>query len=267
MEAMNLEPVRIADLGWIVHPGPGERIIALLKACFDGSWSGKPPGITSVAGYVAPLAEWEKVEAEWRRGLADWGIPRFRASGLDKRMSRDKAELCTLSFERIIENSQLHAIGAALLDTDWHQPDWGEHSIPKLSSPYEQCLDLAFKVLGTYTRDVFASERVAVFCCMDTAERKIEEVFARKKQEYSNLLNVTIGSGKDIMPLQCADLAASRLRQSWRAIASDEAPNLSWGVMPRGKGTRGRHSFLSLRQAGVLFRALEIEWKKRQRTE
>ena len=102
---------------------------------------------------------------------------------------------------------------------------------------------------------------------MDTAERKIEEVFARKKQEYSNLLNVTIGSGKDIMPLQCADLAVSRLRQSWRAIASDEAPNLSWGVMPRGKGTRGRHSFLSLRQAGVLFRALEIEWKKRQRTE
>jgi hypothetical protein len=54
----------------------------LLKAYFDGSWNGKPPGITSVAGYVASLAEWERVETEWQRGLDEWSMDRFHLSGL-----------------------------------------------------------------------------------------------------------------------------------------------------------------------------------------
>jgi hypothetical protein len=104
----------------------------LLKAYFDGSWNGKPPGITSVAGYVASLAEWERVETEWQRGLDEWSMDRFHLSGLRNIIGagEEMAASCIQSFTRIIESSQLCAIGAALLDVDWEEDDWGhDHTV------------------------------------------------------------------------------------------------------------------------------------------
>jgi hypothetical protein len=51
--------------------GVRDRVFALLAAYFDKS-GGHLKGVTSVAGYVASLDEWESVEKAWRRGVSYW---------------------------------------------------------------------------------------------------------------------------------------------------------------------------------------------------
>lgn len=120
-----MKPVSIGELGRLFNPAPGRKVLALLCTYLDASLNGKPPGIASVAGYVAPLAEWERIEAEWQDGLKLWSINPFRLSGLHRKIGLENAKDCTRFFTRIIEDSQLNAVGAAILDVDWHRPDWG----------------------------------------------------------------------------------------------------------------------------------------------
>jgi hypothetical protein len=238
----------------------------LLKAYFDGSWNGKPPGITSVAGYVASLAEWERVETEWQRWLDEWSMDRFHLSGLRNIIGagEEMAASCIQSFTRIIESSQLCAIGAALLDVDWEEDDWGHDPTVRLASKYEQCLDSALSNLGKHAKEHFPSQQVAVICCGDASERKIKRVFARRQKQYPQLDEVRVNKGERCRALEIADLGVGLLRQSWSKIASDETEELPWGAMPGGKGTRGRNSVWSLRQGAIIVRAVERTVRKRK---
>lgn len=138
----------------------------------------------------------------------------------------------------------------------------GLDTTTKLSSPYEQCLNSAFAVLGEHTKEHFPSERVGIVCCLDAPERKIEAVYARNSEKYPQFISISAGISKDIVPLQCADLGVGQLRESWRAIAAGEADDLPWGAMPRGKDTKMRSTFWSLRQAAVLMRGLKISLER-----
>ena len=56
-----MRPVPIAELGRIVNPPHGKRVLVLLSAYIDASLANQPPHVTVVAGYVAPQDEWGRI--------------------------------------------------------------------------------------------------------------------------------------------------------------------------------------------------------------
>ncbi|QQP88767.1 hypothetical protein IGS68_22560 [Skermanella sp. TT6] len=247
--------IEIKVMGRLANPSPGDRVLALLSAYFDKSAT-EPVGVTSVAGYVAPLVEWERVEAEWAEHLAFWGLKRLHFSEIEQDLGREKGILCVKGFESIIAKSSIDAIGAALLDRDWHRDDWKRDETPKLSSPYEQCLDMVLKCLGKHTEERFPGADVAVFFDQDAAEDCILSVFRTAQINHPHLISANVGSSLRFLPIQCADLGAGMLRKSWLNIDSGNADDLPWGAMPRG-GTI-RTAFWSLRQEAAVARAMLI---------
>jgi hypothetical protein len=241
---------------------PEDGAFAVLRACVDASWNDQPPSVMAAAGYVATLDEWKTVEDAWDAALKDWNISYFHLCEL-RNMVGDP-DLCELYFTNIITDSKIAPIGAALLTGDWKRPDWGDDRTARLSSPYEQCLDLTFKVIGDYTNEIHPGRKVAILCCLDSTEDIIVSAFKRSAQRYRQFDDIAIKSGKNQIVMQCADLGAGVLRRSWRAIAAADpaADDLPWGEMPKGKGVKGRTAFWSLRQGAVITRALEIYDRK-----
>lgn len=242
-------------------------MLALLNAYLDASSGGQPPRIISVAGYVALVGIWERVESEWRKGLQYWRIPYFHMTDLHQEMGIEKAELCKLYFERIIKSDYLWPFGAALPIADWHNPDWRSLPTPRLASPYEQCLYFAIDALGRLLNRRFPGEEAALISCMDGPERHIESAFRVAHREYPQIVSATIGSSKRIIPLQCADLGAGRLRESWRTILTGGAENVPWGRMPRNDWVSGGLSFWSLNIDEVGSRYDRILEEERKRLE
>jgi hypothetical protein len=235
----------------------------LLSAYFDKS-ADEPIGITSVAEYVATLEEWCQVEAEWKKALTKWSLDQFHFSGIEWKIGKENASSCRKYFEDIIVNSSLNAIGAALLNEHWHRDDWGRDKTPKLSTPYAQCLDMALQLLGEHTQKHFPGESVTVFCNKDDASDScIWKTYNGNSPRYNQFIALTIGSDKNFIPLQCADLGAWKLRKSWLDIDVGKAEDLPWGGMPQGQEGRGmRTSFWSLRPGTLLLRAISIKTKQ-----
>lgn len=256
----------IADLGRILNLAPGRKLLALLSAYLDCSMRDQPPGVTSVAGYVAPISEWERVEREWKHGLShrQWKIDRFRLSDLPYHVGDANAELCARYFAQIIMNSAVHAIGSALLNCDWRRTNWSMFNMPRYDTLYEQCLDMALNTLGNHTNKYFPGERVVVICCPDGSKGDIVKVFERLKQNYPQFITISVASSSDVVPLQCADLGAGRLRNSWKSIINDEPDTreLDFGTMPYGKDGEITTSFWSLIPGAVLERARRIAMKQ-----
>ena len=241
-----MKPVPIRERGRVVNPAPGGmRLLALLSAYLDASSGGKGPAIMSVAGYVAPAWEWEYLEADWQKSLNFWRIPCFHMTALNDQLGVEKAELCKLHFERIIKQYMLYPFGAALPVADWHEPDWGSLPTVRLPSPYEQCLYFAFDALGRLLATHFPDEDAAIISCVDGPPSNIENVFRLIHPKFPRIVSATIGSPR-IIPLQCADLGAGRLREKWRAIRTGQAEDQWWGDMPRNRRVRAGLSFWSL---------------------
>lgn len=243
----------------------------MLAAYFDKS-SDHPPGITSVAGYVGTLDEWESVESQWECGIKYWkmlaGFERlggFHMADLKDSIGKRNADLCVRYFTNIIQASSIRAVGAVVFDVDWHRQGWGIDNTPKLSSVYEQCLDLALDVLGDCLKKHYSGKNINVVFCRDAKQQRIEDIFYQKQAQYSAFKVHAVGTGHDIMLLQCADLGAGCLRHSWRNIEAKDASveNLPWGQLPTGKGTRQSTAIWSLNQAEKLTRALGIVEKQR----
>ena len=107
---------------------------------------------------------------------------------------------------------------------------------------------------------MFPSEPVAIICCLDTAKDKIVTLFDRRKErDFPHFLTITYGTGKELRPLQCADLGAGTLRRSWVAIAKGDpaAQDIPWEKCQRGLELRSA-AVLVLRQGAVIARAWGI---------
>jgi hypothetical protein len=180
---------------------------------------------------------------------------------LPKAIGNDNAQLCIKYFANIIMSSNLQAKGAGLINSHWHELDWRGDTTPRLGSVYEQCLDLALRVLGNYVSERFPSKQVDVVFCRDDKHQCIETAFNRRKKIFPMFGTQTIGTGKDIMLLQCADLGSGCLRQRWSAIAKgrlSELENLPWDDLLCGKGTSASTAFWSLTQGEMIRRELAI---------
>jgi hypothetical protein len=120
-----MRSIAISDLARALNPAPGRRVLAVLYAYVDASYNMPTKGVTSVAGYVAPVDEWSGVEERWTDGLHKWGIKSFHFSGLSNDVGKDDVPACEMYFAEIIHASNIHGIGVALVNEDWTQKDLG----------------------------------------------------------------------------------------------------------------------------------------------
>lgn len=238
----------------------GHRPIAMLYAYFDAS-NTKQAGslrIGSIAGYVAPLEEWARVEQEWVEALDLWGLETFHYAELPSTIGigHGKAENCAGYFANIIKRSSVHAIGAALDEDDWHEPAWGSIKTKRYKTPYEQMLSMALQVLAKHVRQEFPGERVQVYCDRDASEEAIVAVFEEAKiASPQQLATVAVGDRHKYRLLQCADLAAGMQRKSWLRFFSPDS-DAYWGDFPRPKNGRARFAFWSLKPGIVIAEAV-----------
>lgn len=238
--------------------------LAVLRAALDAS-ACHPRWIYAVAGYVAPAEAWDDLTPRWQEAVDYWKIPRFHLTDLPKWLGHEKAALCEKNFSRLISDSELHAIGAAVFTADWEKPDWGEDRTQRFDTAYEQSLWFALNVLAQHCELEFPGQQVAVLLDADAPEFAINAMFRKVQETRPCLESVGVGSSHKRKELQCADLAAGFLRRSWVDITTNEMSDLPWGVIPRA-GKKGRTSVWSLRPGVILGRALRMHQAKQKPT-
>jgi hypothetical protein len=241
----------------------GNRIHLVLKLCLDRSSDNG--GIVSVAGYIATEEQWREIEPKWDKEWANWqAAPRlqmlkgFHMSKLARLIGNEQSALCISVFRRLIEESQLQAVGAAVYEPDWRRPVWGHDSTPRLSSPYQQALDMALQVAAKVALWRYPGHGIAVICCEDDGRARITNTYERNRNRCDLFHCLTINYANRFTGLDCADLGAGILRQSWGKIFRDHNIIDIFGNLPTGAGTAPATAFWSLRQASVIRRALNF---------
>ena len=216
-------------------PRSGRKLIAVLYAYLDASKTEIGKGMTVVAGYLASLEEWERLEAEWRGALEDWKIPRFHHTELNWLVGHEKHDMCLRYFENIIKGSELGAVGAVLQDENWDMRAEFAIPVPFHLKKYSQCLQSVLEVISHSA----SGEDVAVICDCDDGKDAMQSIFLAAKEKHSNLATLTIGSMKSMLPLQAADLACAWLRHASLAISKSHGKldfsRIVTAFMPKGK--------------------------------
>jgi hypothetical protein len=191
----------------------------VLSAYFDASRTEVSVGIMSVAGYVAPLEEWERVEAEWQEALNYWGLDIFHLSQIEDQFGREKGALCVNYFANIIKNSSLLGIGAAVLEMDWPKAvaDAAKYGRTLSLDTYAQSLASAFSVLSKAVSETWPDQGVSVVCDLDRSEDTILGIYREAANMYPSFKGFATGSCRDHIPLQVADLGVGIYRKGWLA--------------------------------------------------
>lgn len=246
------------------------RRYAMLKACLDKS-SDHPCGLVVVAGYLGTLDQWSNIESKWNNGLCDWrsrpqfaSLGYFHMSKLTRCIGQDLANDCMNFFARIISESELQAVGAAVYEPDWRLPDWKHDKTQKLCSPYQQALSMTLDVVGKQALARSANDGVSIVCCEDDKKSLTEETYHTAKQKYPSFVKFAIESAAQSIGLQCADLGSGLLRKSWGGIFKSDTNMDIWGSLPTGRNVRQATAFWSLRQASIIRRSIFLAETGRQ---
>jgi hypothetical protein len=263
---------KIRDLADILFIRDDKALFAVLSAYFDRSTAtGKAASLTCVAGYVAPLDEWQRVESAWSEALAEWRIDRFHFAELPNvpGVGQERANQCIKFFSRIVRESGVFAIGSAVVDDEWHLPDWGHDTSERFSSPYEKALDSALRLLGEHAKERWPGEPLNVVCDRDAEPETIVRAFSRRQERHSNLADLTIhdrsrrlANSPELRAMECADLAVGCLRKSWLQIMAGELEDDMWGSLPRPEGPTAKTSIWCLKPAWFIQRSLAINQRR-----
>lgn len=236
-----------------------ERGLAVLRAALDAS-ACHPNWIYAVGGFVAHPKAWDEMLPEWQAAVDQWRIPRFHLSQLPKLVGRQNAKACENYFLDIIRQSELHSIGGAIFTEDWKRPDWGDDTSPRFSTPYEQSLWFALKVLAKHCHEAFPGEQIVVVSDFDGSQGAINRIFQKAKAEWPWLDTLALHDGMKL-ELQCADLAAGILRRSWVEITTIPSCKVPWGRLPLSKSKKTSSSVWSRRQGALIVRAVNLHDK------
>jgi hypothetical protein len=197
----------------------GDRIVAVLQSYFDASYS-TPPGVFAIGGYVGTEQAWAALEAKWLKNLSDWNLDEFHLAPLlygKTSVGRLNAELCALSFAKLIQSSELHGIGAAFREDDWHKAPKAPKDVERFPHPYHFCIELLFSALADHMRLEFTDDQVAVVFDTDVkpdaAIHAIVEMWKRRSNRQ--FVCVAFSTKAKFPMLQCADLYAGEERKAW----------------------------------------------------
>jgi hypothetical protein len=190
--------------------------MAVLRAYFDASWAGGSP-VTAIGGYIGSDETWEAVESEWNEGLKEWGLEDFHLAELPRQIGHEKAGLCAAYFARIISRSKLWGIATGVLDSDF-DVFYGRNSKAAPISKYHLAFEMAVELVCEYVISFSAGNKVALFFDDDfkprDAANAIFEFYQKARKSNNALHTLSIGTRRDWLGLQCADLCAGVWREN-----------------------------------------------------
>jgi hypothetical protein len=174
--------------------------------------------------------------------LSYWGIEDFHLVDLRNQLGRENGGLCAGSFGRIIHESNLRGIAAGVLDEDFDF-FYGRRMRSAPISKYHLCFELVLDLICEDVMDFHPGDAVSIFFDNDVkppdASLAIFEYFQRARKTENALQSLTIGSRKQFIGLQCADLCAGVWRKQWAEGHFSEAmPNSTRDTGSFGKQTR-----------------------------
>jgi hypothetical protein len=260
----------ISDLAKVICPTGSRRIMALLRAYCDASFTDPTkvaaPRWTAIAGYVGTDDVWQVIEKQWAEKKDLWGIDEFSVAKIlagRSAVGLSDAETCVRSFGKIISDSTLEGVSAAVHDADWEATYKGE----RFPHKYHGCVSMLFHIIDQHVGLEFKGDSVAVFLDTDHAPDKALNALVQEWQRESAVIaSITFGRRRQYPLLECADLCAGterkmQLEGGWHHARDKDV----WFTTSRAHRHRGAFWSLEIqRRNEEMFRRLEEE-QRRQR--
>lgn len=221
-------PVSIMELADLVHGRRTEfRVMVVIRAFFDASYT-DPSGVTSIGGFMGPASAWEPVEKQWIDNLSAWGLEEFHLAKLPGKMGRTSAGDCAMSFGKILLDSSLLGVGAAIHDKDWSEKLGRTVSV---AEKYHACVSMLFDAVEEWTHTEFKDEPVAFVFDRDVEpDDGLREIFDAFRERARRNDTFITGNRQCHRMLQCADLAAGKWRKAWlQSNFGDDSAFINYG--------------------------------------
>jgi hypothetical protein len=264
----------ISALARAIHPASSRhRAMAILKAYFDASFTDpirRPRGVTAIGGYVGSEGSWLEVVKKWLANLEIWRLEEFSVSAITNgRTSVPTAQAvpCIESFGKIIRDSDLAGVSAAISDQDWAQTV-SDISHPKnFAKRYRSCVYMLFSVLKQEADLEFPGDSVAVLMDRDVYEDEQLTALMDECRNGSEKLTIAFGAGSQHRMIEAADLCAGAERLSWLSggpFVAQANKKIEWFHLSYAK--RHRSAYWDHEQQRKVEEALSkrAEWKVQQ---
>jgi hypothetical protein len=209
---------------------------------------GQEPGseVAGVAGYAAWREDWEKFCVEWQAVLDKYAVPRFHFKEYAAvktwgpknsewpyaGWSPEKRAMFLNELARIARENTYFSVGGFVNVQEYRRiiPDWFWQG---QSHPYSLCLKGFFEgVLRQLVKMKWSperSKRVAFVFDRDQNPQWHDTVLewyqvTRRKDIYGRMGTISFADGKELLPLQAADMLAYRARQITSKLVSSKFP-------------------------------------------
>jgi Protein of unknown function (DUF3800) len=253
----------VADLARALCLPQAGGVLGMFAAYFDESYSDKAPRILVVAGYMAPIEQWGRFEAEWREFLQKFEVSNpfhmtdFMAGrGQFSGWSQKKQDECIYDYISLIRR-RTHlrlSVGFDLSVYETAMADFKEQIGPYAFCVFEWMQEAErfmdkYQIVGpiAYVFESGSGFGGQIFDTMVWVKRR------RQLRERYRLGSFTFADKRQVLPLQAADIFAweSRAHHA-RYVQSSPMRRSTWLL-----ASRCRHQALFF--GSVAFDS----WKKR----
>jgi Protein of unknown function (DUF3800) len=224
----------------------GERLLAVmavdLRAYCDESYTQDCDFV--VAGYVAPAAEWLKLEGPWQEALRETGLSEFKMRNCEMGQGefKDRTDRPDLQRRFIALIKSIDVLGYAVridLRTYKEVRKQLEPEVhPKYFAAWLQAFSTQVSFLATFARPY--EEPIAfVFDEQHEYARRAHDLYNQLKQGevfqgYARLGAITFDDSKRLVPLQAADMLAYEVHRRFRS--GEQTEPLRWQSVEIGNG-------------------------------
>ncbi len=221
--------------------------MAVLKFQCDESYDNKHRCL-AVAGWVAELGEWRRLENQWSRCLdrhnaknrPDQQITRFHATELNgfkaefANWNPEMSRALTGNLVRILNRRNIRLVAAGI-DITALNAEFPEREKIKMESAYVLCVKQVMLSLGRVLRAGFGDSRVGFVIessqWADHAVKSYGEMIEDPRWSDRHLFqSVSVLSWKDSVGLQAADLIAFEAFKSIHAKVVKDTDQLRWAL-------------------------------------
>jgi hypothetical protein len=215
----------IADMAFVLGSRSPAGQIALLHAYLDDSGTHDGSEVILLAGLVAPVAVWARIEADWLKVLADEGIKRFHrteceaADGEFVGWSRPRRDHLYFKLRQTLDGVLLRS-SHVIYRRDWEDIVVGRYPelVPTLGSPYRMVISECIQKTALWADETQpASEKVAFLLDhrpQNTAhDAEIGFKYAQNPKWKPRIASFTFVSSGDFRLMEAADLYAHDLYQ------------------------------------------------------
>lgn len=189
--------------------------MALLRAYFDASHIEDGKGyVTTIAGYLGSEETWKTVETAWNDNLKMWSLDRFHLTEiLAGRCGVSDADLCVLTFARIIYKSNLCAIHSSVREDDWYAAEESPEYAERFPTHYHYCASGLFHILLEHMKLEHPADQVAVIFDHDIdPEAALDAIVKEYRSTKDQFAALAMGRRRDHPLIDCADLCAGQER-------------------------------------------------------